>query len=171
MSKMSLHGSFGHLQHKLCAKERPKVKLALWLPTTKSRESTRPRCVQRGVQHTVGKLSRRDTSLLETSFQLEVLAKSYDLVKSRESKPGQFRDSTLGVPGQKAIWMCLRWSNAQNTIWGKVVTSPKFGPWWIKWVYVARWRVPKFLGRPTWRSNYVETRKELELGVAPDFQH
>jgi hypothetical protein len=46
MSKMSSHGPFGHLQHKLCAKEGPGVKLAIWLPTTKSRESTRPRCVQ-----------------------------------------------------------------------------------------------------------------------------
>jgi hypothetical protein len=33
------------------------------------------------------------------------------------------------------------------------------------------WRVPKFLGRSTWGSNYVQMRKELELGVAPDFQH
>jgi hypothetical protein len=46
MSKMSSHGPFGHLQHKLCAKEGPGVKLAIWLPTTKSWESTRPRCVQ-----------------------------------------------------------------------------------------------------------------------------
>jgi hypothetical protein len=46
MSKMALHEPFGHLQHKLCAKERSGVKLVVWLPTTKSRESTRPRCVQ-----------------------------------------------------------------------------------------------------------------------------
>jgi hypothetical protein len=57
------------------------------------------------------------------------LAKSYDLVKSRESKPGQFRDSTLGVPGQKAIRMWVRRSNAENTIWGKVVGSPESGLW------------------------------------------
>jgi hypothetical protein len=30
---------------------------------------------------------------------------------------------------------------------------------------------PKFLGRPTWGSNYVEMRKELELGAVPNFQH
>jgi hypothetical protein len=46
MSKMALHKPFGHLQHKLWSKERPGLKLAIWLPTTKSRESTRPRCVQ-----------------------------------------------------------------------------------------------------------------------------
>jgi hypothetical protein len=46
MSKMALHEPFGHLQHKLCAKEGSGVKLTIWLSTIKSRESTRPRCVQ-----------------------------------------------------------------------------------------------------------------------------
>jgi hypothetical protein len=44
MSKMASHEPFGHLQHKLWAKERPGVKLTIWLPTTKSRESTFSRC-------------------------------------------------------------------------------------------------------------------------------
>jgi hypothetical protein len=37
---MASHEPFGHLQPKLGAKEGPGVKLAVWLPTTKSREST-----------------------------------------------------------------------------------------------------------------------------------
>jgi hypothetical protein len=37
---MASYWSFGHLQPKLWAKEGPGVKLAVWLPTTKSREST-----------------------------------------------------------------------------------------------------------------------------------
>jgi hypothetical protein len=37
---MASHWPFGHLQPKLWAKEGPGVKLAVWLPTTKSREST-----------------------------------------------------------------------------------------------------------------------------------
>ncbi len=41
---MASHESFGHLQPKLWAKEGPGVKLAVWLPTTKSRESTRSQC-------------------------------------------------------------------------------------------------------------------------------
>ncbi len=45
------------------------------------------------VRYTVGKLS--------TIAQLEVWAKSYSLVKLQESKPRQFRDSPLGVSGQK----------------------------------------------------------------------
>jgi len=37
---MASHWSFGHLQPKLWAKEGPGVKLTIWLPTTKSQEST-----------------------------------------------------------------------------------------------------------------------------------
>jgi len=40
MSKMASHEPFGHFQPKLWAKEGPRVKLPIWLPTTKSREST-----------------------------------------------------------------------------------------------------------------------------------
>jgi hypothetical protein len=40
ISKMASHWPFGHLQPKLWAKEGPGVKLAIWLLTTKSREST-----------------------------------------------------------------------------------------------------------------------------------
>jgi hypothetical protein len=43
ISKMASNWSFGHLQPKLWAKEGPGVKLAVWLPTTKSRESTSSR--------------------------------------------------------------------------------------------------------------------------------
>jgi hypothetical protein len=43
MSKIGSHWSFGHLQPKLWAKEGSGVKLAIWLPTIKSRESTSSR--------------------------------------------------------------------------------------------------------------------------------
>jgi hypothetical protein len=46
MSKMVSHEPFGNLQHKLWSKERPRVKLIVWLLTTKSWESTQFRCVQ-----------------------------------------------------------------------------------------------------------------------------
>jgi hypothetical protein len=46
MSKMGLHDPFGHLKYKLLPKERPRVKLVVWLPTTKSQESTWFPCVQ-----------------------------------------------------------------------------------------------------------------------------
>jgi len=34
-----------------------------------------------------------------------------------------------GVPGQKAIWMWPPWRVTEYTIRGKVVASPKSGPW------------------------------------------
>jgi len=40
---MTLHWLFGHLSLKLWAKEGPRVKLTVWLPTTKSQESTSSR--------------------------------------------------------------------------------------------------------------------------------
>jgi hypothetical protein len=43
---MASHEPYRHVQHKLYVKEGPRVKLIVWLPTTKSRESTRPWCVQ-----------------------------------------------------------------------------------------------------------------------------
>jgi hypothetical protein len=43
---MASHEPFGHMQHKLWTKERSGVKLPILLPTTKSRELTRPRRVQ-----------------------------------------------------------------------------------------------------------------------------
>jgi hypothetical protein len=46
MSKMALHEPFKHLQHNLLSKEGPGIKLAIWLPTTKSRKSTRPQSVE-----------------------------------------------------------------------------------------------------------------------------
>ncbi len=46
------------------------------------------------------------------------------------------------VLGKSAIWMWLPQSNAENTIWGKVVASPKSGPWWVKWVQGRPWLVP-----------------------------
>jgi hypothetical protein len=100
----------------------------------KSRIDLTPTC-DGGVRHGVGKLSRRATRLVQTSSRSEVGARSYDGPKSRESKSGEFRDSTLGVPRQKAIWAWARWSNVENNIiWGKVVASPEPRPWWVKWV-------------------------------------
>jgi hypothetical protein len=72
---MGSNCSFGHLKQKLWPKEGSGVKLAVWLPTTKSREST--------------------------SSQSEVCTQSYGAPKSWESQPWRFRDSHLGVLGQK----------------------------------------------------------------------
>jgi hypothetical protein len=110
---------------------------SLILDHKKSGIDPTPVCAN-GVLHTVGKLLKWATSLLKISFQSKVWAESYELPKSQKSKSGQFRDSSLGVSGIKAIWMQVRWSNAENTIWGKVVASLEFEMWGVKWVRVAR---------------------------------
>jgi hypothetical protein len=45
----------------------------------------------------------------------------------------------FGNPAQKAIWMWPQWRDMEYIIRGKVVASPKFGPWWLVCVRVARW--------------------------------
>jgi hypothetical protein len=81
------------------------------------------------VQHTFEKILRRATTLVETLFRFEFGARSYECPKSQESKSGQFWDSTLGVPGKRAIWMQVRRRAVENIIWGKVVATPKSGLW------------------------------------------
>jgi hypothetical protein len=140
MSKMASHEPFGHLQHKLWSKEGPGVKLPIWLPTTKSWESTQSRCVK----------IECDTPLESSWGELQVCFRPHP---NPRSEPGVMSSQSLGslnwdnfetppwesrgVPGIKAIWMRVRQSNTKNTIWGKVVASPEFGPWWVKWVRVA----------------------------------
>jgi hypothetical protein len=46
MSKLGSHDPFEHFKHELWAKERPEVKLGVWLPTIKSKKLTQFPCVQ-----------------------------------------------------------------------------------------------------------------------------
>jgi hypothetical protein len=50
------------------------------------------------VPHTVGKLSTRATTLLQTASRSELCTRSYAPSKSRESQLAGFRDSRAGVP-------------------------------------------------------------------------
>jgi hypothetical protein len=121
---MTSHWPFGHLQPKLWAKEGPGVKLAVWLPTTKSREST---------------YSRR--TLQECDMELESSLRGLQLWfrprpdrrsgrgAMKSQSPGtpigivsrQLWDSISGVPGKSDIRMPLPRSNAEYTIGSKVV--------------------------------------------------
>jgi len=48
-------------------------------------------------------------------------------------------DSHMRVPKQNAMWMWASWRGTKYIIKGKVVASPKFGPWWVLWVRVCLW--------------------------------
>jgi hypothetical protein len=122
MSKMASHESFGHLQHKLWWKEGPKVKLAIWLPATKSRESTRPRCVQ----------VECDTPLESSQGELQVCfgphpnRRSEQEVMNAQSLRSLNRDS-FGTPlwesREKVLFGCKCDREAQRILYG--------GRWWL----------------------------------------
>jgi len=131
MFQMSSHDPFGHLKHKLWSKEGSGVKLAIRLLTTKNQESTRLPCVQVMCDIT-----------LESSWQgIQLCFKSHFNQRfSRKVMRSKSRESpnfgNFGIPRQNAIWMWALWRNTKYTIRGKVVASPKSGPWWIFWIQV-----------------------------------
>jgi hypothetical protein len=122
MSKMSSHGPFGHLQHKLCAKEGPGVKLAVWLLTTKSRESTRPRCVQ-GECNTPLESSQGE---LQVCFRPRPNRRFEQRVMTSWSPESQNRDS-IGTPPwesrDKKSFECGCSGEMQRILYG--------GRWWF----------------------------------------
>jgi hypothetical protein len=139
MSKMTSHEPFGHIQRMLWAKEGVGVKLAIWLPTTKSWELTRPKRVQ----------VECNTPLEIFQGELQVFLRPHPNRKCEQEVMNTpslgspnwdsfGRDSTLGVSRKSAIRMQVRRSNIENSIWEKVVASLESGPWWVKWICVTR---------------------------------
>jgi hypothetical protein len=121
---MASHWSFGHLQPKLWAKEGSRVKLAVWLSTIKSRESTRSRRA----------LGECNTSLKRSWQGLQYWFKPCPNLRSGRgvmaiqspgslmgTHSGQLRDSISGVPGKSDIRMPLLRANAEYIIGSKVV--------------------------------------------------
>jgi hypothetical protein len=98
--KWLLHEPFGHLQHKLWMKKGLGVKLPIWLLTIKSRELTRPRCVQ----------VECDTPLESSWGELQVgfrphsirsLSKKLWTPKVPGVQTGTVSGLLLGTPGKK----------------------------------------------------------------------
>ncbi len=89
---------------------------------------------------------------------MEVCTQSYGSPKSWGSSLWEIQDSHLGVLGQNEIWVLVLWPTIEYTIRGKVVASPKFGPWWVLWIRVYMWLVcaPKC-------SNYALTNLLFDL--------
>jgi hypothetical protein len=121
---MVSHWPFGHLQPKLWAKEGSGVKLAVWLPTTKSREST---CFRRALQECNMAL---ESSLggLQLWFRPRPDPRSGRGYMTSQSPgtltgtiSGQLRDSISRVPGKSDIRMPFPRRGAEYTIGSKVV--------------------------------------------------
>jgi hypothetical protein len=148
MSKLGSHEPFEHLQHKLWRKERSGVKLTVWLSTIKSRESTRPHCVQVEC-NTLLESSQRGLELCFRPHHDQRSAQKLCTFKVAGVLIVGISGLPLGSPGtqKKAIWMWPPWRAAEYTIWGKVVASPESRPWWVLWVQNLPWPVlaPKVL--------------------------
>jgi hypothetical protein len=155
MSKMGSHCSFGHLKHKLWAKEGPGVELPrvcqFWLPTTNSRESTR----NTGLQTTCDiplESSRRELQLRFRPRRDTRSARKVMRLQSRGS-PG-WRSS--GTPGTKRPFWCGPRGVTQSI--------PQGVRWWltpevravVSLVPKCPWFVPNTQGCPgTWTNHFV----------------
>ncbi len=69
--------------------------------------------------HTIENISTNATTLLQTSFQLEVYTQSYGPPKSWESQLWEFQDSHLGIPEQNDIWVLVSWLSTEYIIRGE----------------------------------------------------
>jgi len=138
MSKMASHEPFGHPQHKLWSKEGSGVKLPVWLPTLqKVGNRPDPGVCRRSATHCWKALEESYKFSLDL-IPIRGLSRELRAPKVPGIQTGTLLGLLFGSPRNKSIWMRVPRSNAKNTIWGKVVASPEFGPWWIKWVRVAR---------------------------------
>jgi hypothetical protein len=107
MSKMVLHDPFGHLKHKLWPKKRLGVKLTVWLPTSKSRESTWFRCVQ--VMCNSKKVINEGYSFASNLISIRGLHAKLWAPKVTGIPIVGISGLHLGVLGQNVIWMWASW--------------------------------------------------------------
>jgi hypothetical protein len=106
--------------------------------STKRRESTRNTSLQTMCDIPL-ESSRRE---LQLCFRPRFNPRSARKVMGLQS-PGSPVGRDFGTPAResrerKAIWMWVPWRVTKYTIRGKVVASPKSGPWWVLCVRVAR---------------------------------
>jgi hypothetical protein len=122
MSKMASHEPFGHRQLKLWAKEGSGVKLAIWLPTTKSRESTRVRRLQEECDMALKSTQRE----LQDCFRPHPNPRFEQEVMDAQSPRSPNRDS-FGTPPwesrEKVSFRCNLRKELQRILYG--------GRWWL----------------------------------------
>jgi len=115
----------------LWPKEGSGVKLPVWLPTRKSQESTWFTWLQRACDI----LLKSSRQKLQLFFRMHLDLRSTRKVMGLQSC-GSPNRRDFGTPiresrERKAIWMYVPWPATEYTIRGKVVASPKSGPWWV----------------------------------------
>jgi len=130
MSKMGSYDPFRHLKHKLWPKERPGVKLAIWLLTTKSQESTRFPCMQ--VMCDI--LS--ESSWLQLCFRPHFNWRSMRKIMGPQSC-GSPNCGNFETPETKCHLDVGLVEKHKVYYKGEGDGFPKSGPWWVLWVRVA----------------------------------
>jgi hypothetical protein len=61
--------------------------------------------------------------------------------QSRESPNSKNFETPIWSPETKCHLDVALWRGAKYTTRGKVVASPKFGPWWVLWIWICPWLV------------------------------
>jgi hypothetical protein len=119
---MALHEPFGHFQPKLWAKEGPRVKLAIWLPTTQSQESTRSGRWQKEC----GMMLKSSWRELQDFFRPHPNQRSEQEVMDAQS-PGSSTRDNFGTPPwesrEKVPFGCSSRGELQRILYG--------GRWWF----------------------------------------
>jgi hypothetical protein len=104
------------------------VKLTIWFPTTKSQESTQPGCVQKECHTPLESFWQE----LPLCFKPHPNRRSEQRVIVSQScmspKLWQFRDSSLGVSGQKDIRMWVPRGGIENILRGRWCLPLSLGP-------------------------------------------
>jgi hypothetical protein len=141
---MGSHCSFGHLKHKLWPKEGPGVcresasfdsrPLKVWnrpeILGCRRRATYRWKALDEIYNFASDRTSIRGLLAKLWGFKVPGVSAGRDFgTPARESRESQER---------KAIWMWVPCRVTKYTIRGKVVASPKSGPWWVLCVCVAR---------------------------------
>jgi len=133
---MASHWQFGHLQLKLWAKEGPGVKLPVWLPTTKSRESTSSRRPIWMCNMALER-SRRGLQLWFRPQRDPTLQSGVMAIQSFRSPAGTISGLHFGSPENLCHSdVASATSRKEYYMGGKVVASPESGPWWVLCVQV-----------------------------------
>jgi hypothetical protein len=144
---MGSHHPFGHLKHKLWPKEGLGINLAVWLLTSKSRESTQFPCVQVACHIPLKSLQQGLQFCFRPHFDRRLAHKVMGLQSRGSLNFDNFETPTWESREKNAIWIWALWSGTKYTIRGKVMASPKSGSWWVLWVRICSWLVltPKVL--------------------------
>jgi hypothetical protein len=138
---MGSHDPFKYLKHKLWPIKGPGVKLIVWFPTTKSLESPWFPCMEVACNIPLEIFQW----WLQFCFRPYLNRRFVHKVMGLQSY-GNFNFENFETPTWESwdkndILVLAPWPCTENTIKGKVVFPPKFGPWWFLWIYVCSWFV------------------------------